>query len=85
MNKKYMETNWSQLYYPEASLTEEQHEANNEWFASQMEGTTKGVCVPELGLCWDKNMTETKIEKYDFVYADMVSHKAWFLNEMGGE
>lgn len=79
MNKKYMETNWSQLYYPEASLTEEQHEANNEWFITQMElNDYKGVCVPELGLCWNKEtFEETEMEKYDFVFADMVSGKVF--------
>jgi len=73
--------NWSQTNYSNINLTDEQHEANNEWFASQMEITKTGVCVPELGLCWDKEtFAQTEMEKYDYVYADMVSRKV-----MGGE
>ena len=68
-------SNWSQTNYSNINLTDEQHQVNNEWFATQMKTTRNGVCVPELGRCWDKDMTETEIEKYDYVFADLVGAK----------
>jgi hypothetical protein len=85
MNKKYIYktyANWSQIYYGNnLGFSQEQHQANNEWFETQMNMSKKGVCVPELGLCWDKEtFEETKMEKYDFVFATLVSSKVF-----GGE
>jgi hypothetical protein len=62
---------WSESQY--LKLNKEQHKANNDWFVNNMKKSKRGVCVPELGMCWDKRMNKTKIEKYDYIFAALVS------------
>ena len=52
--------NWSQTYYPSINPTDAQHLANNLWLQDMLTYANK-VCVPELGLCWDRDMNKTKM------------------------
>ena len=46
---------WSQTYY--SGLTDEQHQANNEWFQQMAQMTTKDgvIMVPNLGIAFKSN------------------------------
>ena len=59
-----METkkNWSQTNYPNINLTDAQHLANNLWFQDKLT-LAENVCVPELGMCWDRKMNKTEMKK----------------------
>ena len=52
--------NWSQTNYPDIDLTDAQHLANNLWLQDKLTNANK-VCVPELGMCWDRDMNKTKM------------------------
>ena len=69
--KKYK--GWSKTQYG-SMLSEEQHQANDDWFADKMK-IAKNVCISEIGFCWDRDMNKTEMKKegnYDFIFADMV-------------
>ena len=69
--KKYK--GWSKTQYG-SMLSEEQHQANDDWFDEKLE-IAKRVCVSELGMCWDRDMNKTEMivsGDYDFIFADMV-------------
>jgi len=65
-----LKRNWSQTYYLDRTC--EQHKENNKWFKTLLT-SAKTVCIPELGLCWNKEMNITLMEKYG--YADTLTRE----------
>jgi len=63
--------NWSQENYSNINLDASQHFENNIWFNQKMK-KYKNVCVPELGVCWDRNMNKTKITALEFMEKTVV-------------
>ena len=85
MTKKTKKYNgWSKAQYG-SMLSEEQHQVNDDWFDEKLK-IAKSVCVPELGMCWDRDMNKTEMVEsgnYDFIFADMVgtvgaTPRGWF-------
>jgi hypothetical protein len=91
MTKKTKKYNgWSKAQYG-SMLSKEQHQANDDWFDEKLK-IAKIVCVPELGMCWDRDMNKTEMvelgngncyvinsEVYDFIFAMREANDDWFV------